>query len=75
MECLACKELTGQPGDVDPHDDLRGQNHYLRADGVGEVYRCRCGASLERFVARTGFGEESGTWKFLELAREISKNR
>ena len=66
MQCKACAELAGKSGDVDPHDQLRGENHALRDDGVVEVYRCRCGAKLERFVARRAFGEESGTWKSLK---------
>jgi hypothetical protein len=62
--CSACEALRGQPGDVDPHDQLRGQNHHLRNDGVAEVYGCRCGARLERFVATKAFGAQSGSWKF-----------
>lgn len=62
--CRACQALEGKPGDVDPHDDLRGQDHSLFGDGVKETYRCRCGAKLERFVANKAFGTHSGSWKF-----------
>jgi hypothetical protein len=62
--CPACQALEGKPGDVDPHVDLRGQDHCLWGDGVKETYRCRCGAKLERFVANKAFGTQSGSWKF-----------
>lgn len=60
-----CEALNGKPGDIDPHDDLRGQDHSLIGGGVKETYRCRCGGKFERFVASKAFGNESGTWKFL----------
>ena len=62
--CLACQALEGKPGEVDPHDNLRGQDHSLFGDGVRETYRCRCGAKFERFVANKAFGTQSGSWKF-----------
>jgi hypothetical protein len=64
--CPACKALEGQSADLDPHDDLRGQDHNLKNDGVFEIYRCRCGATLERFVANKAFGAQSGSWKTLK---------
>ena len=63
--CPSCEALNGKPGDIDPHDDLRGQDHCLIGGGVKETYRCRCGDKLERFVASKAFGNESGSWKFL----------
>jgi hypothetical protein len=60
--------LDGKSADLDPHDHLRGQDHSLRNDGVFEVYRCRCGAKLERFVANKAFGAQSGSWKTLKAA-------
>ena len=63
--CPACQALEGQPAEVDPHDDLRGQDHTLSGGGVVEVYRCRCGAKLQRFVATKLFGGQSGSWKTL----------
>lgn len=64
--CSACEALDGEPADIDPHDDLRGQDHSLLQEGVRETYRCRCGAKFERFVANKAFGNESGSWKFLK---------
>lgn len=64
--CQACEALEGKSADLDPHDELRGQDHSLVNDGVKETYRCRCGAKLERFVANKAFGNESGCWKFLQ---------
>ena len=66
--CPACQELEGKPGDIDPHDDLRGRDHVLLDHGVKETYRCRCGAKFERFVANKAFGNHSGSWKFLSNA-------
>jgi hypothetical protein len=66
--CPACEALEGKSADVDPHEDLRGQEHNLRGDGVVETYRCRCGAKLERFVANKAFGARSGSWKTLKAA-------
>jgi hypothetical protein len=63
--CPPCQALEGKSADIDPHDDLRGQDHSLFGGGVREIYRCRCGAKLERFVASKAFGNESGAWKFL----------
>jgi hypothetical protein len=67
--CPACDALEGKPADVDPHDHLRGQDHHLHGDGVVEVYRCQCGARLERFVANKAFGARSGSWKTLKPGR------
>ena len=64
--CQACKALEGQSGDLDPHDGLRGQDHNLKDDGVFEIYRCQCGAKMERFVANKAFGARSGSWKTLK---------
>jgi len=64
--CPACKALEGRSGDIDPHDHLRGQDHHLQDSGVFEIYRCRCGAKLERFVANKAFGAQSGSWKTLK---------
>lgn len=64
--CSGCEALEGKPADIDPHDDLRGQDHNLLREGVRETYRCRCGASFERFVASKAFGNQSGSWKFLK---------
>lgn len=64
--CAACQGLAGQPGKVDPHLELRREQHFLRSDGVREVYACRCGAKLERFVASKSFGSETGPWKTLK---------
>jgi hypothetical protein len=66
--CEACEALAGQPGDVDPHAELRGKQHFLRSDGVREVYTCRCGAKLERFISGRSLSSgnatgESGRWK------------
>jgi hypothetical protein len=66
--CLPCEALKGKPGDIDPHDDLRGQHHSLIDDGVEETYHCRCGAKFERFVANKSFGNRSGCWNFLNSA-------
>ena len=63
--CPSCEALNGKPGDIDPHDDLRGEDHCLIGGGVKETYRCLCGGKLERFVASKAFGNESGSWKFL----------
>ena len=63
--CPPCEALAGKPADIDPHDDLRGQDHSLLGDGVKETYRCRCGAKFERFVANKAFGNQSGSWTFL----------
>ena len=63
--CPSCEALKGKPGDIDPHDDLRGEDHCLIGGGVKETYRCLCGGKLERFVASKAFGNESGSWKFL----------
>jgi hypothetical protein len=57
--------LAGKSADLDPHDDLRGQDHALLGSGVKETYRCRCGARFERFVASKAFGDQSGSWTFL----------
>ena len=65
--CPACQAIEGQPADVDPHDDLRGQHHCLFAEGVRETYRCRCGAQLERFVASRPF---AGAFGLLEVPQE-----
>jgi hypothetical protein len=62
--CAPCEALNGKSGDLDPHDDLRGQDHCLIGGGVKETYRCRCGGKFERFVASKAFGNESGSWKF-----------
>ena len=67
VSCPACEALKGKSADVDPHDDLRGQDHSLLGNGVKETYRCRCGARFERFVARKAFGDESGIWNFLNI--------
>jgi hypothetical protein len=67
--CKGCEALEGKSADLDPHDDLRGQDHALLGNGVKETYRCRCGAKLERFVANKAFGDQSGCWKFLHAAR------
>jgi hypothetical protein len=66
--CPPCQALEGKSADLDPHDDLRGQNHCLIGDGVKETYRCRCGAKFERFVANKAFGNQSGAWTFLSGA-------
>jgi len=64
--CQACQSLRGQPGDIDPHDNMRGEAHILRNDGVIEVYTCRgCGAKWERFVGARTLGMQSGSWKTL----------
>jgi hypothetical protein len=57
--CPPCEALQGKPADIDPHDDLRGQDHVLLGDGVRETYRC---------VASKAFGNQSGSWKFLSSA-------
>ena len=66
--CAACEVLAGQPGSAEPHTELQREQHFLRSDGVSvrEVYRCRCGAKLERLVAAQAFGGESGRWKTLK---------
>ena len=63
--CPSCEVLQGKSADIDPHDNLRGQDHNMLVDGVRETYRCRCGAKFERFVANKAFGNQSGSWKFL----------
>ena len=70
--CQSCEALEGKSADLDPHDDLRGQDYALLGNGVRETYRCRCGAKLERFVATKAFGNESGSWKFLNAGRLAS---
>jgi hypothetical protein len=67
--CSHCEALEGKSADIDPHDDLRGQNHNLLRDGVSETYGCRCGAKFERFVGNKAFGNQSGSWKFLNSPR------
>jgi hypothetical protein len=64
--CSGCEALEGKSADIDPHDNLRGQNHNLLPEGVRETYRCRCGANFERFIANKAFGNQSGSWKFLK---------
>ena len=66
--CSGCEALEGKSADIDPHDDLRGQHHNLLREGVRETYRCRCGASLERFVGNKAFGNQSGSWRFLKTS-------
>ena len=63
--CPACQALNGKSADIDPHDELRGQDHALLRNGVRETYRCKCGARFERFVASKAFGDQSGSWTFL----------
>ena len=63
--CPACQQLEGKSADIDPHDQLRGQDHSLLTNGVRETYRCKCGAKFERFVANKAFGDQSGSWTFL----------
>ena len=62
MTCSACEAQAGKPGDVDPHDGLRGHSHHLRSDGVVETYVCRCGTRFQRFVAAKALGAHSGSW-------------
>jgi hypothetical protein len=70
IRCPACQSLEGQSADIDPHEQMRGDAHNLRADGVVEVYSCRpCGTRWERFVANKAFGASSGSWKTLKAAR------
>ena len=66
--CPPCEALEGKPADIDPHDHLRGQDHNLIHDGVRETYRCVCGAKFERFIANKAFGNQSGSWKFINSA-------
>jgi hypothetical protein len=65
--CPDCESLQGKSADIDPHEQMRGEAHTLRGDGVMELYACRrCGATWERFVATKGFGAQSGAWKTLK---------
>jgi hypothetical protein len=64
--CTSCEALKGQPADLDPHDQLSGDAHWLRDDGVIEAYNCReCGTKWRRFVVSKVSGAKSQYWASL----------
>ena len=66
--CPDCESLQGKSADIDPHEQMRGEAHTLRNDGVMELYACRrCGSTWERFVATKAFGAQSDSWKTLKV--------